>query len=101
MLRSSETIKIEDVLRFDNYDALIEFLVERRINELSYGGIREVNAFLLGRTGIGLWASDEERSLLSVSVELRNIYTHNRGVVNEMFVRKTKGSVHSFKFNIG
>ena len=98
MLRSREMISIEDVLRFGEYDSLIEFLVERKINELSYGGIREVNSFLTDRTGINLWSSDEERSLLGISVELRNLYTHNRGVVNDTFLRKTKGASHSYQF---
>jgi hypothetical protein len=101
MLRSNETIKIEDVLRFDSRELLIEFLVERKINELSYAGIKGINDFLLDRIGIELWASDEECALSSVSVELRNIYTHNRGIVNETFLKKPKGSAHPFKFSLG
>lgn len=52
LLRSSESVKLEDVLRFDNYESLIEFLVERKINKLSYGRINGINEFLVKRTGI-------------------------------------------------
>ncbi len=88
-------------MRFNDYDSLIEFLVERKINEISYGGIRDIGGFLKDRIGIDLWESDEEGTLLNISVELRNVYTHNRGVVNDVFLKKTRGLTHPFSIKAG
>jgi hypothetical protein len=38
ILRSSEMVKIEDVLRFSSQKAMIAYLIDRKINELTYGG---------------------------------------------------------------
>jgi hypothetical protein len=48
------------------------------------------------RTGIKLIEDEEERAALSFAIELRNIYTHNRGVVNETFLRRLKALKHGF-----
>lgn len=101
MLKSNETVKLEDVLRFDSYDDLVSFLVDKKINELSYGGIKDISSFLAERTGLDLFATEEERGLLSVGIELRNIYTHNRGVVNDLFLKRLKNSSHNMAFEKG
>lgn len=91
LLKSSETIRIEDVMRFKSHKALVGYFVEKKINELSYGGIKEISSFVNERTQIKIWDNDIEFKSLTKSIELRNIYTHNRGVINEQFQRKTKG----------
>lgn len=94
MLKSSEQMKIEDVLKFSRKADIVRFLVDRKINDISYGGIAEITKFLNSRTGINLTDTDNENDLLNIAVELRNIYTHNRGLVNEMFLRRI-GSANS------
>jgi hypothetical protein len=89
LLRSNELVKVEDVLKFTSYDDLISFLVDKKLNELTYGGIKEISAFLTERTGFELFLDEHERALLSLGVELRNIYTHNRGLVNDLFLKRT------------
>jgi hypothetical protein len=89
LLRSGEMIAIEDVLKFSSYAELTAFLVDRKLNELTYGGIKGISAFLTERTGFDLFSNENERALLTLSIELRNIYTHNRGVVNELFLKRT------------
>ncbi|WP_316980213.1 hypothetical protein [Shumkonia mesophila] len=101
LLRSSEEIKVEDVLRFSNHKNLVSFLVDRKINELSYGGINGVIKFINSRTGIQLVNSDEEKLFLNFSIELRNIYTHNRGIVNDIFIRRLGDIPGKFKYERG
>lgn len=101
LLKSNEQVRIEDILRFSNQRDLISFLVDRKLNELTYGGIREIEKFLEDRTGITLVSNDEERATLSFAIELRNIYTHNRGVVNDIFVRRLSGVQHGYKLQKG
>lgn len=98
LLRSKEQIKTEDVLRFTNRRDLVDFLVNRKLNELSYGGLRGIEEFLDQRLNIALVNNDDERTRLSIAIELRNIYTHNRGIVNELFLSRTAGHEHAYKF---
>jgi hypothetical protein len=101
VLRSSEMVKIEDILKLSNMDEVIEFLVERKINELSYGGTKELNQFCSDRLGMSIWNNEDERGVLSVGVELRNIITHNRGIVNALFLSRLRNTVHPFEFRLG
>ena len=54
LLRSSETVRIDEVLRFRRYKDLISFLIDKKINELSYGGIRGMEAYFGDRLGIDM-----------------------------------------------
>ena len=51
LLRSSETIKLEDILSFSSRDEMLEFIAEKKINDLSYGGVRELDQFFYNRLG--------------------------------------------------
>lgn len=101
ILRSNEQIRTEDVLRFTHRSELLDFLINRKLNELTYGGIRGIEEFLNQRLAIPLTSDDQMRHYLSITIELRNIYTHNRGVVNELFVSRISGIEHDYKFVIG
>ena len=98
LLRSKEQIKTEDVLKFTNRRDLVDFLVNRKLNDLSYGGLRGIEEFLDQRLNVALVNNDDERICLSIAIELRNIYTHNRGVVNELFLSRIAGHQHAYKF---
>lgn len=101
MLRSEEKIRLDDVLRFSRYSDLTAFLVDRKINELSYGGIGEVEKFLQQRTGLSLFESEEEKTLLVLVIELRNIYSHSRGVVSETTLRRVANLETKWQFEKG
>lgn len=94
ILMSEETVRVEDILRFTKYSDLVGYLVEKKINSLSYSSIRDIEKFVRKRTGLDLFASEDERTLLILSIELRNIYTHNRGVVSDTTLRRLSGLDH-------
>lgn len=98
LLRSKEHVRIDDVLRFSSRRELVDFLINRKLNELSYGGLRGVEDFLNDRLGVPLVTGGQERALMSVAVELRNIYTHNRGIVNELLLSRLAHHDHSYEF---
>ena len=101
LLKSNEQVRIDDVLRFSNQRDLIDFLLNRKLNELAYGGIRAIEEFLESRTNIPIASNEEARGKLSVAIELRNVYTHNRGILNELFIGRLSNVSHEFDFNIG
>jgi hypothetical protein len=98
LLRSKEQVKIEDVLRFTDRRDLMDFLIGRKINELTYGGLRGIEEFLDRRLNLSLVNNDQERIKLSISIELRNIYTHNRSAINELFLSRTMAHGHDYNF---
>jgi hypothetical protein len=89
-LKSSETIRIDDLLEFKTNKALTNYLIDRKINELSYGGIRKIEEYIKDILGIDMFKDDKSRDLLIIFLELRNIYVHNRGFVNNLFLTRAK-----------
>ena len=46
MLKSAETIRIEDVLKHTSMEALIAELTDRKVNSLSYRGMKDLHQYL-------------------------------------------------------
>lgn len=97
ILRSSETLRVDEILRFNRYKDLVTFLIDKKINELSYSGIKGMESYFRERLGIEMFATDRSRILLTTFVEIRNINVHNRGFVNDLFLSKV-GKVDGFEF---
>ena len=101
LLRSNEQVKVDEVLKFTSYRQLVSYLTDRKINELSYGGLKDIADYLMQRLGVPLVTSKEESALLNVGIELRNISTHNRGIVNDLFLRRLPEVPHGYNFTKG
>jgi hypothetical protein len=102
ILRSNERITTEDILQFDNVSDIVSFIADRKISELSYGGLKESERFIRDRLGLELFDNQDQRELLTILVELRNIQTHNRGRINELFLKRIGDHSQSrFKFSKG
>jgi hypothetical protein len=102
ILRSSEKLTTEEVLQFKRISDIVTFIADRKINELSYGGPREMQEFIADRLGVEMFNDDKERMLLTILVELRNIHTHNRGIVNKLFLNRLGCNYYDdFQFELG
>lgn len=86
MVRSSESVKIDDIFEFSNKRELIDYLIDRKVNSLSYGGMKKVEKFINESMGVAIFPDDEARELMQIFVEVRNIHIHNRGIVNRVFL---------------
>lgn len=100
VLSSSQTVKIDDVLKFTKHKDLVSFIVDRKINELSYGGLSDMENYFDDRLGVKMFKDNEERELLKLFIEARNINVHNGGIVNEIFANRV-GKVDGFPYKIG
>jgi hypothetical protein len=96
MLRSSEQVTYDFVLQHSNMADLISSMAERKVNELSYKGLKEFEKYC-ERNGLQLFSSEEFRSNISLILEIRNIITHNRGVISGVFKRR----IPNHPLNIG
>ncbi|WP_336079787.1 hypothetical protein [Thalassospira sp. CH_XMU1448-2] len=92
IIKSKENISVEDVLKFKRNKDIVRFVVDRKINSLSYGGVVEIDEFISSRIGYSILDDESKRKIISYSISLRNLYSHNRGVVDNIFKRKMKGN---------
>ena len=90
VLSSKSTISVADVLSHSTMDELVAAIVEKKISDLAYEGLESIEKFITDRLGITLFADDEERNRVVFLTELRNIQVHNRGIVNDTFLRRMK-----------
>ena len=100
LMSSSQTIRIDDVFRFTKHRDLVAFIIDRKVNDLSYGGIFEMERYFDERLGIQMFNDDEQRALLRMFVEARNINVHNGAVVNDLFASRV-GKVDGFPYTKG
>ena len=93
MIKSNETIRVEEILNFSTRRELINYLIDRKINSLSYGGLKQIERYFDETLGIALFESDRERKLLRVFIEIRNVHAHNRGYINSLFLERVGSSL--------
>lgn len=53
-------------------------------------GIRDVSKYIEDRLSIDILEDDDQRDMLTLFVEIRNIHVHNRGIVNNIFLSRVK-----------
>jgi hypothetical protein len=89
-LRSSEKITIEEVLNCGSLDEFVELWAARKVEALSYGGFFEIKKYLTDR--IGIEDDFDERQIASAveAIATRNIIVHNRGRINERFLKDAR-----------
>jgi hypothetical protein len=63
-------------------------MADKKVNELAYGGLKGLEEYVKDRLGTTMFDNDDERIKLTILAELRNIHTHNRGIVNEIFLKR-------------
>jgi len=87
-LRSSETVRLDAVLKHATMAELVHDLAERRVNQLSYQGMRDLSTYLTERLGFDLFPKPESLERAVRIIETRNLIVHNRGIVNELFLSR-------------
>lgn len=90
ILRSNEMMRIDEILNFQTKAELTEYLIDRKVNDLSYGGLRRIEEYFKDRLGIEIFPDSELRDTMILFIEVRNIYVHNRGSVNRVFLDRVR-----------
>lgn len=91
-LRSAETVKLEEILEHGTMDDLVKRLAERRVERLSYQGMKDLQKDLAEKLDFEIFPSFERLSRAIRIIEIRNLLVHNRGIVNRIFQVKTGDS---------
>jgi hypothetical protein len=83
---SKKQITYDKLLEFNSFDALVNFIVSREMNELSYKPILDQVKYYRERFGVGIEESGIEVSELIELKATRNLLMHNNGVVNHIYM---------------
>jgi hypothetical protein len=87
-LRSSEQVRLDLILQHDTMEDLVSDLAERKVQALSYQGMRSVATWVEERLGLKLLANPASLDRAVRIVEVRNLIAHNRAVVNRLFLTR-------------
>jgi hypothetical protein len=87
-LKSAEQERVDFILQFQTMEEFITALAERRVNKLSYGGMRELAKYFEEKLGLKLTDTQEQLEAAVRLIEIRNIIVHNRGFVNGVFAKR-------------
>lgn len=80
--------RLDFILQFQSMGDLISAIAEKRVQDLSYQGVRQLTDYLSRRLDFALFSDQESLSQVEVLVEMRNLITHNHGIVNRLVKRK-------------
>lgn len=88
MLKSNETTRLDVILQYKRMDDLISALVEKRVTDLAYQGMRDLSKDLSRKIGFDLFEREEDLARAVRIIEVRNLIVHNRAIVNRLFLSR-------------
>lgn len=88
MLRSSEQERVDFILRFSDMNQLCTAIAEKRVERLSYLGLKELAEYIETHMAFELFESKDELDNAAILVEMRNICVHSRGCVGSISARR-------------
>lgn len=89
-LRSARIITAETVLSLGERKQIVSYLAEKEVEELK--SFPDVVNYFDRKFNINLNASEVSAGDIIEIIETRNIHMHNRGVVNQRYLQRVKGS---------
>ena len=92
MLRSNETVTMEEIFQCGNMEELVSRQTERKVLELSYNGLRKLDCELTKRTSFCLFQDPDDLAIAAAIMEKRNLVVHNRGIVNRKYLKMVPNS---------
>jgi hypothetical protein len=95
ILRTSEEVRVDEVLSHDSMQSFIKSLAEKRVYNLVNDGIKKLEEYVSKRMGFGLF--DSKLDEMNEIGAIRNVIAHNRGVVDKRFVER----VQKRKWSVG
>jgi hypothetical protein len=83
------TLTMEIILEHHTVDSLVHHLIESKVNDLSYRGFPDLTDWCQDR-GITLVVPPGKSEEVAELIATRNVITHNRGIVDQKYVRSVK-----------
>lgn len=88
ILKSKDQERLDFILEYESMSDLIKAISERKIEELFYMGISDIEKFFKDRLGISIFKDEETRKTINQLIKQRNLIVHNRGKLSKEFVNE-------------
>jgi len=92
MLKSDKEFTAEEILSHNDYADLVNMIAEKTVNSLSREGFVSMSALIEKRYGLTLVADKTEFEEMLLANEFRNLYVHQRGIVNNTYLKRVPNS---------
>jgi hypothetical protein len=89
-LISSGKIEIEEIMRHDSIDSLIQSIAEDKVEAMSYKSFSDLNKYFAKHFNLTLVHEDKLAEIVK-AIEIRNISVHNRCIINERYANRVGG----------
>jgi hypothetical protein len=90
LLRSKATLQADELLTYTSIEEIIERLLTKKIDELSFAGFGAILDYVRGKLGASIEITDDALAKATTAIAVRNIIVHNGGRVNRRFTEQTK-----------
>jgi hypothetical protein len=88
VLKSKDQERLDFILSFDNIESMLKAISEKKIEELFYKGITDIEKFFNDRLGIEIFKDQETKKAINKLIKQRNLIVHNRGRVTKEFLEE-------------
>lgn len=99
LLKSESPIDAATALELRTFEHIVFHLAERKLHDLSYKPLSELQKFLKTSVGLDLFRSKEIYEMVLLASEVRNLIAHNDCKVSQQFKRRTKDIANPLKIN--
>lgn len=100
ILSSEDMVPVRSIIGLRGMEDVIQVLVERRVNKLSYGSISDIADYIDRHLGLSLFPDSDREAWVRLAIEVRNINVHSGGIVNAIFMDRIKDK-RGREFTIG
>jgi hypothetical protein len=97
ILKYKETVRLDQLMRFDSIDSFLHDLIDQEVLNLSYFGFSALEDWLQKKLGLGLSPTPQDRNAIIEFIETRNAIVHNHGLIDHKYL----SSVQNTKFELG
>lgn len=95
ILKSKEKERLDFILSFESLSDLHKAISEKKIEELFYKGIYDIEKFFVDRLGIILFKNEEDKNGINYIIKQRNLIVHNRGKISKEFIAEFPERKHT------
>ncbi len=88
ILKSQESESLEFILSYDSINELVNAIATKKIEELFYKGIEDIEKFFKSRLGITIFETKDQKDNLNLLIKQRNITVHNRRKISKEFAKQ-------------
>ncbi|WP_111684370.1 hypothetical protein [Winogradskyella tangerina] len=88
ILKTQESERLDFILEHKSMDDLISSIASKKIEELFYKGIKDIEKFFQNRLGLEIFKTEVQRKNINFYVKQRNLTVHNRRKITKEFAKQ-------------